>query len=243
MRSRFSLFLGATAVLLIASPSGAQATMQSDTGRTLVMASSVARQSAPPDRATLMLWIDTQGMSVDEAASRLATVERAVLDTLRRFNLGADAVQLYNSGIVPFRSQNMPPAMMNGPSYSGRSFLRVELPRLDLVGPISSAAIAKGVNFVAPPTFTSSTADSMRRSLIPKAFEQARHDAEALARAAGGHLGRLVDVSAPQSSSFSDQSQQFFVNAYMYDNGPRSLPNTMSSVTVTARWIFISDAR
>ncbi|MFI5256425.1 MAG: SIMPL domain-containing protein [Gemmatimonadales bacterium] len=243
MRQRTSFYLAAVAVLFTGIAAGAQASMQSDTGRTIVMASGTARQSVTPDRATLMLWIDTQGMSVDEAGARLATVERAVLDTLRRFNLGSDAVQSYNSGVVPFRTQNIPSAMMNGPSFSGRSFIRVDLPRVSLVGPVSGAALAKGVTFVAPAIFEASSADSVRRVLIPRAFEEARRDAEALARAAGGHLGRLVDVSAPQSPSFAQANQQIFVNAFMYDNGPRTLPSTTSSVTVTARWIFLADGR
>ena len=216
--------------------------MQGDTGRTIVMASSTVRQTVTPDRATLMFWIDAQGMSIEEAGNRLASAQRAVLDTLRRLNLPASAIQTYDNGVMPYRPSNMSSNMMTGPSFSGRSVVRVELSRVDLVSPASAAALAKGATFVAPPTFSISASDSVRRILIPRALEQARRDADVLARAAGGHLGRLVDVSAPQGPTIGEQNQ-LFVNSYMYDTGPRSVPNTMVSASVTARWVFVPDGR
>jgi hypothetical protein len=53
-------------------------------------------------------------MPVEDAGSRLVAVERAALDTLRRFNLPAGALQGFNSGVAPYRS-NM------GPTASPRS--------------------------------------------------------------------------------------------------------------------------
>jgi uncharacterized protein YggE len=216
--------------------------MQIDTGRTIVMASASARQTVVPDRATLVLWIDAQGMSIEEAGSRLASAQRAVLDTLRRMNLPAGAVQAYDNGVAPYRSPNMPSGMMGGPAFSGRSVVRVELPRAELVAAASTAALSKGATFVAPPTFTVAATDSVRHALIPRAFEQARRDAEVLARAAGGHLGRLVDVSAPQGPIMGEQNT-VYVNSYSYDNGPRSIPNTTITASVTARWVFVPDGR
>jgi uncharacterized protein YggE len=242
MAHRLRIALAAAAALFGAVNSGAQATMQSDTSRMLIMASGSTRQSVTPDRATLVLWIDAQGMSVQEAGSRLATAQRAVLDTLRRMNLPASAIQSYDNGVTPFRSSNMPPGMMSGPAFSGRSVVRVELPRTDLVSAVSAAALAKGATFVAPPMFTAGAADSVRYALIPRAFEQARRAAESLARAAGGHLGRLVDLNAPQGPIIGEQNS-IFVNSYSYDNGPRAIPNSTVVATVSARWLFVPDAR
>ena len=242
MAHRIRILLGVSAILVGAFSAGAQASMQGDTGRTLVMASSTARETVTPDRASLMLWIDAQGMSIEEAGNRLASAQRAVLDTLRRLNVPASAVQTYDNGVTPYRSPNMSPGMMNGPSFSGRSVIRIELPRTNLVAPVTAAALAKGATFVAPPNFIIGAADSVRHVLIPRAFEQARRDAEVLARAAGGSLGRLVDISAPQSPIIGEQNAMF-VNGYMYDNGPRSVPNTTVSATVTARWVFVPGSR
>jgi uncharacterized protein YggE len=231
--------------LLIALAAHGQATttmgLQSDTGRTVISATGQARQTMTPDRATLMIMIDAQAMSADESATRLTTIERAVMDTLRRFNLAGGAIQSFNSGVVPNRQQNLPPSMSGGRTFSGRSVIRVELARVDQISGVTSAALAKGAAYITPPIFSSSNADSVRRVLLPRALESAQRDAEVLARAAGGHLGRLIDVSAPvsQPNPFSEQNQQVYFNSMYFDSGPRPAPTSAVSTTVTARWVLV----
>lgn len=216
-------------------------TMQSDTGRSVVAATGQARLNATPDRATLMIMIDAQAMSADESATRLASTERAVMDTLHRLGLGSGAVQAFNSGVVPVRQQGMSSPMMGGATFSGRSVIRVDLTRVDQISAVTSAALAKGAAYITSPTFTSSAADSTRRTLLPRALESARRDAEALAAAAGGRLGRLLDVTSPitQSGFIGEQSQQVFFNSMFFDSGPRPAPNVTVMATVTARWLFV----
>jgi uncharacterized protein YggE len=238
--------LPVAALFLIVAPvvRGQSILMQVDTNRTVIQATGQARQTMAPDRATLMIMIDAQAMSSDEAASRLASTERGVLDTLRRLNLSASAVQSYNGGVAPYRSQNMPPSMSGGPTFAGRSTIRVEVTRLDQLSTVTSAALAKGASYISPPIFAVSASDSVRRVLLPRALEQAQRDAEALARATGGHLGRLIDVTAPQSTNFAEQqSQQMFYSNVYYDSGARVAPNTTISTTVTGRWLLVPNSR
>jgi hypothetical protein len=80
----------------------------------------------------------------------------------------------------------------------------------------------------------------VRRVLLPRALEAARRDAEAIAAAAGGRLGRMVDVSAPQAQGpFGELNQQVYFNSTYFDSGPRPAPNSAVTTTVTARWILI----
>jgi uncharacterized protein YggE len=240
MRSRLAALL---ALAVFPAVTRAQVFVSSaDTNRTLVFAAGQARQSVTPDRATVIILIDAQAMSVDEASTRLASIERGVLDTLRRFNLGS-GVQAFSGGVVPFRQQGMSSSMAVGPSFSGRSTIRVELARLDQLSAITSAALAKGATFIAPPTFTASNADDVRRTLLPRAFEIAQHDAEALARAAGGRLGRMVEVTEQSAPTFVNQSEAIIYSSSMfYDNGPRPTPNTTVIANVSARWVLVRGA-
>jgi uncharacterized protein YggE len=241
MRIRTAVHTTAMSVALASNAHAQVMMMPTDSGRTVISATGTARQSVTPDRASLMIMIDAQAMSADEAANRLGSIERAVMDTLRRFNLGMGATQSFNSGVVPFRQQGMPSSMVGGPSFSGRSVIRVELSRIDQLTAVTSAALAKGAAFITPPVFTSSGADSVRRVLLPRALESARRDAEAIAAAAGGRLGRLVDVNAPQSqgSPFGEQNQQVYFNSMYFDSGPRPAPTAAVSTNVTARWILV----
>lgn len=228
-------------LLLLGTPfaahtAGAQM-MPPDTGRTVVTTSGVARSTFVPDRATLTLFVEPQAMSVEEAGNRLASVERAVLDTLRRFNLPASAIQTFNGGVAPYRSNMSSSA---SPSFSGRSSIRVELTRIDQVAAVSGAALAKGASLVSSPIFTLSTSDSLRRSLVPQAFQQARREAETLAAAAGGHLGRLVDITEGTNPfEFSQQAQAGYISTMVYDSGQRSVPSSSLVVSVTTRWLLL----
>jgi len=220
------------------SPLRAQLTgVAADTGRTVVYASGVARQTATLDRASLVLLLDTQGMSLEDASSRLAAIDRAVQDTLRRFNLPAGSVHSYVGGVVPYRPQNMSSNMMGGPAFSGRSTIRIESIGVDQIGSLTGAALSKGATSVMPPTLVASAADSIRRVLIPKAFEMARRDAEALARAAGGQLGRLLTLNV--SPAPPDFQQQQFVSSPYYENAPRVIPNPTITLNVNASWALV----
>jgi uncharacterized protein YggE len=213
-----------------------------DTNRTLVFATGQARQSITPDRAAVFILIDAEAMSADEASTRLASIERGVLDTLRRFNL-ASGVQAFSGGVVPFRQQGMSSAMAGGPTFSGRSTIRVELTRIDQISAVTSAALAKGATYISPPIFTASNADEVRRTLLPRALENAQHDAEVLARAAGGRLGRMIDVTEQTQPTFSSQAEGvIYASSMYYDNGPRPAPNTTVTVNVSARWVLVRGA-
>lgn len=242
MRTRSVLLSTTLLVLSIAVDARAQVMiMPTDSGRTVVSATGQARQAVTPDRASLMIMIDAQAMSADESATRLAAIERAVVDTLRRFNLPAGAVQTFNSGVVPYRQQGMSSSMMGGPTFSGRSVIRVDLPRVEQISAVTSAALAKGAASITPPVFTSSGSDSLRRVLLPRALDAARRDAEAIAAASGGRLGRLLDVSTTQSPQavFGEQNQQVYFNSMYFDSGPRPAPTSAVTTAVTARWILI----
>jgi len=234
MKSRF---LSAALLSVVASASGAQATIQQDTGRTIIVAAGVARQATTPDRVTLFFMIEPQAMSVEEASNRLPAVEKAVVDTLRRLGVPATALQIFSNGIAPYRN-NMNP-QMGGPSFAGRSMIRLELTRLDQLAAITAAALAKGATTISPPTYSFSGADSLRRTLLPQAFQTAQHEAEALARAAGGRLGRLINLSSTTGPTFiNESSQQFYVNSG-YDNGQRMIPSSTVVVSVSTSWLLL----
>jgi uncharacterized protein YggE len=228
-------FATLTLLALASVPARAQT---ADTGRTLITTSGQAHVMVTPDRVVLTLLVEPQAMSVEEASSRVASVQQAVLDTLRRLNIPAGSIQSFNSGVVPYRNQMNP--MASGPSFSGRSSIRVETSRLDLVPAISGAALAKGAAFVSPPNFTVSAADSVRRTLLPQAFAQARREAEALAAAAGGRLGRLVSINVTMmGTDFVERAQAMAFSNMMYDNGQRTSPSSTVSVNVTTCWTLV----
>ena len=83
---------------------------------------------------------------------------------------------------------------MNG--FTARNNIRAEVRRLDDVGKVIDAAINAGATDVASIQFLASSTDQARRTALSDAVKQARNDADVMARAAGGTLGRLISVSS-----------------------------------------------
>src|SRR6185312_3797945 len=79
--------------------------------------------------------------------------------------------------------------------YIVTNTVRADVRRLDDVAKVIDAALAKGANEISSLEFYSSKSDSARRAALGTAVANARQDAEALARAAGGSLGQIVEIS------------------------------------------------
>jgi uncharacterized protein YggE len=245
-REDFMRKLANVSLLLVLVPALAAAQSSSaagaDIGRTIITATGTARESFLPDKVTILVTLEAQGMTADDASSRITALERAVVDTLRKTVGNRGNMVSIGYGVAPYRNANGPAAMMGGAAFVGRGVIRVELDHAEDLNRVTSAAAAKGGSPTGNPAYSSSAADSIRRIAMAKAFEQARGDAEALARAAGGRLGRLVESSSTNpGNAYLDAiaNQPLFISAYGYDTGPRAVPTSTVTATVTTKWELI----
>jgi hypothetical protein len=78
--------------------------------------------------------------------------------------------------------------------------VEVELKDLDKLGALLERAVDAGVNQVGDPMLDSSRRKDLEREAMTKAVEDARLNAEALARAAGAKLGAVRSLSASGSA-------------------------------------------
>ena len=99
----------------------------------------------------------------------------------------------------PTTPANPTPPKVTG--YTVTNTVRADVRRIDDVGKLIDAALAKGANEISSLQFYSSKADSARRAALAAAVADARADAEVLARAAGGTLGALVELSTTRADS------------------------------------------
>jgi uncharacterized protein YggE len=117
--------------------------------------------------------------------------------------------------------------------------VRADVRRLDDVPRIIDASLAKGANEISSLEFYSSKADSARRAAMAIAVGNARADAETLAKAAGGTLGPLLELS---TGSPIRPIQGTFGVAGMAAKAPTPIePGQQSiSASVSARWMFVA---
>jgi uncharacterized protein YggE len=162
--------------------------------QSLIETSGRADARIVPDRATITIGVESRGATAAAAAADNARRQRAILDTLRSLGLTSDLLSTQNYSVSP-EMQYPQGGQPRVTGYTVSNVVRVEVRRLDDVPRIIDASLAKGANQIASLQFYSSKADSVRRVALAQAVANARADAEVLARAAGGSLGGLLELS------------------------------------------------
>ncbi len=205
-----------------------------------ISTSGVGEARVSPDRATLFIGVQTRAATAAAAGADNARRQRAILDTLKALGLGSDQLSTQNYNVSPemqYSPNGQTPPKVTG--YVVTNTVRAEARRLDDVGKLIDAVLAKGANEISSLEMYSSKADSVRRAALAVAVANARADAETLARAAGGSLGELLELttSAPQpqpvprlmmSRAVAEQKQT-----------PIEAGQQAFSATVSARWRFV----
>jgi uncharacterized protein YggE len=148
-----------------------------------------------PDRAAVMVNVQTRAATAAAAASENARRTTAVLDALGK--LGLPKAQLTTEGYTVYPEtrydQNGQSPRVTG--YVVTNTVRAETHRPEQAGAIVDAALGAGANMINGLSFYASSIDAPRREAIASAVASARADAEAMARAAGGSLGTLIELS------------------------------------------------
>jgi len=155
-----------------------------------------------PDYAYVTIGVTNQAPNAVEAAAENARRFNAILNALHSFGL-ADRQLLtsrYNLEQVYEYPKNQTPKLAG---FTARSTIRAEVRNLADLGKIIDAAIGSGATNIAGVQFLSTSTDEARRTAVAEAVRQARLDADAIARAAGGSLGRLLSLSASPTVQFS----------------------------------------
>lgn len=194
-----------------------------------------------PDRATIQISVQTRATTAAAAATENATKQKAVFDALRALGLRPDQLSTVNYNVYPEQryEPNKAPVIIG---YNVTNTLLVDVRKLSDVGPVIDAALSKGANMITSLQFYASNTDDARRTAIATAVQKARLDAEAAARAAGGTVGGLLEVSIaaynapPPRPMVMARGQVAGVAA---TETPISPGEETLSVEVNTRWRFI----
>ena len=212
---------------------------------TTIYLSTQAAVRLPPDRATLFIIVDAPASLPAEANERAIASGRAVLDTLRRLGLGAGEARLINYGASPAPTAGSGP--VPGATYAARTVIRVDLRRLELLPTIATASLNRGATLIGPIQFTATTGDSARRSALAEALAQAKADAQEMARAAGGRLGRLITMNV-NTNYYADANLQPLPlggSNYNYEamTAWRTTPEVLRTWNISTQWEVMESGR
>lgn len=164
-----------------------------------IVTSATGEARVTPDRAHVLIGVQTRAATAAQAGADNATRTRAVIDAIKARGIPAAQIGTSEYNLYPEYDNREPPR--EGPQtprvigYVANNTVRVEVRQLNQVGAVIDAALAAGANMVNTIQFFASNVDAARRTALGEAVGRARADAEALAKAAGGSLGALLELN------------------------------------------------
>lgn len=194
-----------------------------------------------PDRATIQISVQTKAPTAAAAATQNATRQKAVIDAIRGLGIPADKISTTGYNVMPEHryEQNREPVIIG---YTVVNTVSVEVTDLTLVGRIIDTSISRGANMISSLSFYAANTGAARREAIAMAIQSARLDADAAARAAGGSVGGLLEVSVgayfPPTRPYEMAAQARMTSAVAADTPIQPGDQTLT-VNVSTRWSFI----
>lgn len=206
-----------------------------------IMTSGEGQTRVTPDRATVLIGVQTRATTAALAGADNARRQKAVIDTLKALGIPADQLMTENYSVSPEMRYDPNGSNPKVTGYVVSNTVRVELKRLDEVGSVVDAALAKGANQIAGIQFSVSNVAEVRRVALAEAVRSARADAEAIARAAGGTLGQMLEMSSssPIYRPMVQQIEMRGATTMAQPATPIEAGEQIITATVTATWQFI----
>ncbi len=206
-----------------------------------IMTSGEGQTRVTPDRATVLVGVQTRALTAAVAGADNARHQKAILDTLKALGIPADQLMTENYSVSPEMRYDPNGSNPRVTGYVVSNVVRVELKRLDQVGSVVDAALAKGANQIAGIQFSVSNVADVRRVALAEAVRSARADAEAIAKAAGGTLGQLLEMSSssPVYRPMMQQIEMRAASTMAQPQTPIEAGEQTITATVTATWQFI----
>lgn len=196
---------------------------------------------ATPDEATILFAVESRAATAAAAGARNARIQNAVLDTLRKMGIAANDIGTLGYSVQPeyrYPERGGEPTVVG---YVARNTVRAKLRRIDQVGPTIDAALKAGANRVAGLNFESSKHDELRRQALQAAVRNARADAMAMATAAGGTLGDLIEIQSQMYDQPRPMVEMQMARAAAADASAPTpiMPGEQTiGVMVTVRWRY-----
>jgi uncharacterized protein len=164
-----------------------------------VVVNATASIEREPERAQVLLAVESQAATARAAAAANATKMDAVLAALRRAGISGPNVRTVSYTIQPEYSRpsrddpQRPPVIS---SYRAINMVQVTVEPVTKAGEIIDIALQAGANRVAHLTFELRDPDSAHVEALRVAVRKAQTEAQAMAEAAGQRLGPPLQMSS-----------------------------------------------
>ncbi len=151
---------------------------------------------AEPDLAHVTLGIESRKPTLDAARAEVSRSVDAVLKLTRDLKIDQKLVRATRINVQPEYNWDSNTRERNLIGYFVSRQVEVELRDLEKLGQLLERATDLGVNQLGDPRLDSSKRRDLERQALVKAVEDARANAEVVAKAAGGQLGAARTIAA-----------------------------------------------
>jgi len=192
-----------------------------------------------PDRARISLGVDTEGKTAQEASQANAALQTKVLAALRAAGMPAASIRTSGYNVAPIQEYIPETRKWRIDGYRVNNMVIVMIEPVAKAGEIIDIALSAGANRVANLSFEIKDATKAREQAMTQAVERAKREADIVARAAGGSIASLIEISV--NSYEAPQPRQMYEMAAMRSDvsiTPVSEGTQPVTVSVTTRWQF-----
>jgi len=186
------IFLGILLLFLVATSASA---VENNMSRLIVQGE--GKTSASPDKATIVLGVQTRNASAASAAAENARLMNETITALLAAGIAENEIQTsgYSLGTEPQDTPVMKGEMQKAPQFVASNIVTVNLNNTADVGRVLDAAVSAGSNSIQEVAFDLKNPLPQRDQALTLAIEDAQRKAVVAAKAAGVKLGRILEIS------------------------------------------------
>lgn len=221
------------AAVALAAPLSAQQAPGSERPHLTVVAH--AEVKVVPDRAHLVIAVESRGRTSQAAATENARIQTAVLEAIRRAGIPAAQIRTQTVMVTPEYEYPKEGGRPTVTGYQARNAVQVEVRDLSRVGGVIDAALAAGATNINGPNFALANPDSARREALDSAVRKAMADARVMAQAAGVALGQVLELSSEDGGQTPMFDRQVMSAMRAEEAAPTPIEAGMISVRSTVR--------
>ncbi|MCI0565284.1 MAG: SIMPL domain-containing protein [Nitrososphaera sp.] len=214
----------------IGCPTGAETC--EDVVKSVVSTSGTATVKVDPDKVTVNIGVETDGMTAEEAATKNAELMEKVLAALKELGIADDQISTSWYSVYPIYEYRSPPCIEIYPQppdcapkseitgYRASNSLSVTLDASEDIGKVIDAAVAAGANQVSGVYFfvSDERQQEIRDSLIEKSIANARSRADKAANAVS------MEISGVRSIHLNDVYFPVFYKDFAAEASGASTP-------------------
>ena len=164
---------------------------------------------AKPDVALVSLGVTTQSTTVADVTKNNTDKMNAVIEAVKALNIDEKDIQTTNYSLTPvYENYSIPVVpmvyssidsvgMKTGTTFKGYKLeqdIQVKIRDFTKIGDVLSQATVKGANLVGDLQFTIDNPEQFRDQARAKAIQQAKANAQNLAKESGVNLGKIINI-------------------------------------------------